>query len=198
MHIAEGILSAPVLAGGAVAAAGGIGIGLKRMDYSRLPRVALMSAVFFVVSLIHMPLGPTSIHLSLIGLVGLVLGWASFPAMFVALLLQALLFQHGGITPLGVNTVNMALPAVVMGMVFGPIVRKGSPAAAAAAGFAAGVLGVAGAVVMVWLALVLTGQPLGEVGKALVVMNLPVMGIEGVITAVVVGLLRRARPQVLQ
>ena len=41
MHIAEGVLSAPVLIAGAAAAAAGIVVGLKRLDESRL-----MTALF--------------------------------------------------------------------------------------------------------------------------------------------------------
>ena len=46
-------------------------------------------------------------HLILNGLLGMLLGWAAFPSIFVALMLQAILFQYGGITVLGVNTFNM-------------------------------------------------------------------------------------------
>ncbi len=44
---------------------------------------------------------------------GLLLGWPAFPAILVGLFLQALLFQFGGLTVLGVNTFNVAVPAVL-------------------------------------------------------------------------------------
>ena len=37
------------------------------------------------------------------GLMGLMLGWAALPAVFTALLLQAVFFGHGGYTTLGVR-----------------------------------------------------------------------------------------------
>lgn len=46
MHIAEGVLSAPVLIGGAAAAAAGIAVGLKRLDESRLMTAGLVGAAF--------------------------------------------------------------------------------------------------------------------------------------------------------
>ena len=95
MHIAEGVLSAPVLLTGAVVAAGGTSIGLKKIDYDRIMTVALLAAAFFVASLVHIPIGPASGHLLLNGLMGVILGWGAFPAILVGLFLQALLFQFG-------------------------------------------------------------------------------------------------------
>ena len=59
-------------AGGGLAAAG-VAYALKKMDYDRIPQVAIMSSAFFVASLIHVPSGPASVHLVLNGLTGLVL-----------------------------------------------------------------------------------------------------------------------------
>ena len=71
MHISEGVLSAPVLVGGAALAAAGTALGLRRVDYDRLVTVAILSAAFFVGSLIRVPLGPSAAHLILNGLAGL-------------------------------------------------------------------------------------------------------------------------------
>jgi len=78
MHIVDGALSAPVLAGGAALAVAGVAYGLRRMDYDRLPQVGVLSAAFFVASYIHLPLGFSSVHLILNGLIGLALGWPRF------------------------------------------------------------------------------------------------------------------------
>ena len=118
MHISEGILSGSVLISGAALAAVGTGIGLKKLDYDQIAEAGMLSAAFFVASLIHIPIGPANAHLILNGLVGILLGWAAFPAILVALILQAVLFQFGGITTLGVNTSIMALPAVFCFLIF--------------------------------------------------------------------------------
>ena len=93
MHISEGVLSPAVLGAGAALAVAGLAMGLRKLDYDRLMTVAILAATFFVGSLIHVPIGPSSAHLILNGLVGILLGWAAFPAIFVALLLQAVLFH---------------------------------------------------------------------------------------------------------
>ena len=83
MHIAEGVLAAPVLAAGGALAAAGCAVGLRRLDESRLMPTALLSAAFFTASLITVPIGPSSVHPLLNGLTGALLGWAAFPAITV-------------------------------------------------------------------------------------------------------------------
>ena len=46
MHISEGVLSPAVLGAGAVLAAAGIVIGLRKLDYDRLMTVAILAAAF--------------------------------------------------------------------------------------------------------------------------------------------------------
>ena len=101
MHISEGVLSGPVLMSSAALAAVGTGIGLKKLDYDQIAKAGMLSAAFFVASLIHVPIGPSNAHLILNGLMGILLGWAAFPAILVALVLHGVFFQFGGITTLG-------------------------------------------------------------------------------------------------
>lgn len=197
MHISEGVLSAPVLAAGAALSAAGVAFGLKKTPYEKIPQVGLFSSAFFVASLIHVPLGPTSVHLVLNGLVGLILGWAAFPAILVGLLLQALLFQFGGITTLGVNTFDMAFPALLSFWIFGPLVRSESQRVALLGAFLAGALAVLSAGLLVASALSLTGEAFRYAAKAVVLAHLPVMGVEGILTAFSVAFLRKVRPEML-
>ena len=44
MHIAEGVLSAPVLIGDGALTAVGTAIGLKRIDYDRIAPVAILTS----------------------------------------------------------------------------------------------------------------------------------------------------------
>lgn len=197
MHISEGILSAPVLIGGAALAAGGVALGLRKMDYEKIPEVAVMTSTFFVASLVRVPLGPGSVHLTLNGLMGLLLGWMSFPAMLVALGLQAVLFQFGGLTTLGVNTFNMAAPAVAAHYLLRPLVLGGKRTAVTVSGFLAGALGIVGAAALMALSLTITGEEFSAVAKTLLVVNVPVAVVEGVITAFVVVFLRKVKPELL-
>ena len=113
MHLSEGVLHAPVLLANAVLAAGGVAIGLRKLEQERLPLTALFAAAFFVAGTIHVPVGIGSVHLILNGMAGLFLGWTVFPAFLIALLLQVLFFSFGGFAVLGVNLCIMAIPAVI-------------------------------------------------------------------------------------
>ena len=196
MHISEGVLSAPVLISGGVLAAAGTALGLKKIDYDHIARVGILSATFFVASLVHVPIGPSSVHLIMNGLVGLLLGWAAVPAILVALLLQAVFFQFGGVTTLGVNTVTMALPAIICFYLFSPFMQK-SRKVLLLAGFACGFCGVLFGAVLVGLALVFTGKNFLAVAWLVAVANLPIMIIEGIITAFCVAFLKKVQPGML-
>ena len=196
MHISEGVLSGPVLISGAALAAAGTAIGLKNLDYDRIAQAGMLSAAFFVASLIHVPVGPANAHLILNGLVGLLLGWAAFPAILVALVLQAILFQFGGITALGVNTMIMALPAVLCYIVCSPFLHKKSARALPAA-FACGFLSVLLSALVLGLALVFTEENFFEVSAIVIVAHIPVMIIEGIVTASCVAFLKKVQPTML-
>ena len=197
MHISEGVLSAPVLIAGAAITAIAVGVGLKKTDYDRIPQVAILSSAFFVASLIHIPIGPSNVHLILNGLIGIMLGFAAFPAIMVALALQAVLFQFGGITTLGVNTFNMALPAVICFYLFSYWVKYENAMIALISAFACGFIAVLLGGIMVAISLVSVGKSFIELAKLIVIAHLPVMIIEGILTAICVGFLRKVRPKML-
>lgn len=197
MHISEGVLSAPVLLAGAAVAAAGVAIGLKRLQHERIPQTAILSSAFFVASLIHVPVGFTSAHLILNGLLGAVLGWAAFPAILVALLLQAVLFQFGGLTVLGVNTATMALPAVACAWALRPLLLSQRNGRAALGGFLCGSLSVFLSGILVAAALIGTGEAFRQAALAIFLANLPVTVIEGLVTAATVVFLQRVKPEIL-
>jgi len=197
MHISEGVLSAPVLIAGAALAITGISIGLKKMDSDKIPQAAVLSSAFFVASLIHVPIGPSSVHLILNGINGILLGWLCFPSILVALALQAILFQFGGITVLGVNTVTMALPGVICYYLFGRLVNREKSLISLSAAFACGFLSVFFSGILVALSLLFTEQSFMSVAKMIVVAHLPIMIIEGIITLFCVAFLHRVKPELL-
>jgi cobalt/nickel transport system permease protein len=198
MHISEGVLSAPVLIAGAAVAVAGVSVGLRRMDNENIPKVAVLSSAFFVASLIHVPLGPASVHLVLNGISGILLGWLSFPSIFVALTLQAILFQFGGITTLGVNTVVMALPGVICYYLFRGYVRRENGFLSYASAFSCGALSVFLSCIFVAVALISTEKSFMTVAKLIVVAHLPVMAIEGVMTLFCILFLKKVRPELLE
>lgn len=199
MHISEGVLSPPILIAGAALTAAGVAVGLRKLQNDEIPSLGILSASFFVASLVHVPAGPASVHLVLNGLLGLILGWKAFPAILVGLGLQALLFQFGGLTTLGVNTLNMALPAVICYYLFGWSVKRGAkgplfPAAA----FACGACAILISGVMVGFSLYWTGEAFLLAAKLIVAAHIPVMLIEGVLTAACALFLKRVKPELLE
>jgi len=197
-HIPDGILSAPVLIGGAVIAAGGVAIALKRLEDRMVPRAAILSAAFFAGSLIAVPVGPSSVHLLFTGLMGVMLGLMAFPAVLVALLLQTVLFGFGGLTTLGVNTVNIALPGVLLGLALGPAIRAASPGRAAMLAAVCGALAVAGTGSLVALSLWLSSPEFVPVAKVMLITYLPLALGEAAVTAAAVGFLSRVQPAALR
>ncbi len=191
MHIAEGVLSAPVLITGAVVAAGGVAYGLKKIPTNHLMLASLLGSAFFVASLIHIPIGFSSAHLILNGLIGAILGAASFPIIFVALLLQAVLFQFGGFTVLGVNTATMGIGAWAAGAVFRWFSGNQTNKNLKLAGFCAGFGGVFISGLLTALALAFSNEGFVAVAWTIFLTNLPIMILEGVLTAIVVVYIKR-------
>jgi cobalt/nickel transport system permease protein len=203
MHLHEAVLSGSpegiaVLCVGAVGAAVGTALGLRAMDHEAVPRVAMVSAVFFVVSLIHVPVGAASVHLVLNGLVGLLLGWVAFPALLVALLLQAVMFGHGGLLALGVNTLAMGLPAVVVYYGFRRPAASDHPTVAMIAGCGAGAVAMLGSAVLAAGAIWFSGERFELAAAAVFGSQLPIAVIEGAVTGAVVVFLRQVRPALLR
>lgn len=196
-HIPDAVLSAPVLLTGALVTAGLLAVALRRLDYERLPQTAVLSAAFFVSSLISIPLGPSSVHLLLNGLMGLLLGWMAVPAIFVALLLQAVFFGFGGVLVLGVNAMNMALPALICALVLRPRLPCASPKGLFWIGATAGAAGVLLTASAVASSLGLSGKPFVPAAEAVILIYLPLAAVEALITGVILRFLARVSPELL-
>nr|WP_315988444.1 energy-coupling factor ABC transporter permease [Desulforamulus aquiferis] len=54
----------------------------------------------------------------MIGLMGAILGCYAFPAILIGLFFQAVLFQHGGLTTLGINASVMGISALLAHHIF--------------------------------------------------------------------------------
>lgn len=198
MHISEGFLGPQALAAGWAVTAAGVAWGLKKMDEGEIVRVSMASSVFFLASLVNVKVGPSSAHLSLIGPVGLILGWSAFPAIFTALLLQAVLFQFGGLLVLGANCAAMALPAVLAHIVFGSFVRGTNDKIAAAASFFAGAFAVLASACIVGLLLFFSDREMALTAKTIFAAHLPLSAVEGAVTLFMALFLRRTFPDVLR
>jgi len=210
MHIPDGFLPATVCAAGYVAAAPVTWYSIHKINQKEnpregVPKASLLTAAFFVVSWIHIPVPPTSVHLVLNGLLGAVLGYFAFPAILIGLFFQAVMFQHGGLTTLGINAVIMGLPAIVAHYVF-RMRRLGnhdSRTKTAVFGFFSGAVALGISVAM--FVAILFGNLPADFDPAteraaiytLAVAHVPLIAIEGVITALLTTFLRQVRPELL-
>jgi cobalt/nickel transport system permease protein len=185
-----------VLIAGAAFGALALAVALRRLDYERIPQAAVLSAAFFVSSLVTVPVGPSSVHLLLNGLMGLLLGWAAVPAILVALILQAVFFGFGGILVLGVNTLNLALPALLCAALLGGWLRR-APGRGFLIGALAGLLGVALTGVMVALSLALSDARYETAAWVVLATYLPLLVGEALVTGAVVAFLTRVAPELV-
>ncbi|GLQ30806.1 cobalt transporter CbiM [Litoribrevibacter albus] len=188
----------PVLITGAIASTGLLAIAIKKLDHDKIPPAAVLAAAFFVSSLVSVPAGPSSVHLILNGVMGILLGWTALPAILVALLMQSLFFGHGGLLTLGVNTFNIALPALLVGWFFRPRIVNATPKQIGIMGSVAGGLSVLMTAILIYLSLTVTGQEYQVSGKIIAVTYLPLMIVEALISGVILSFLMKVSPDLLK
>jgi cobalt/nickel transport system permease protein len=123
VHISDNVLAPPWWVTGFVGMVILVCLGSWRIRDEDIPRIALLTAAFFVIDLIHVSLGPTSAHLLLGGLMGVVLGRHAALAIPLAVSLQYALLLHGGYTTIGINSCVMALPALLSWQLFAGLQR---------------------------------------------------------------------------
>ncbi|GAB4574889.1 MAG: cobalt transporter CbiM [Anaerolineae bacterium] len=207
MHIPDGILPAAVSAAGFVTAGGLTWAALRQIEReedprAQVPKAALLTAGFFVASWIHIPVPPTSVHLVLNGLLGVTLGWYAMPAILIGLFFQAVMFQHGGLTTLGVNATMMGLPALLAYRLFQlrHTLRLEGRTWLGVFAFLGGALGLGLAALIAFSLLILTIPETMDVAAeraaitGLTLAHVPLMVIEGAFTALVVLFLDRVKP----
>jgi cobalt/nickel transport system permease protein len=199
MHISEGVLDSKVIIGGYSVAAGLIAFALKRTGRHEIPKIAVMGAAFFVSSLLHFKVGFSSVHLTLAGLVGIVLGIPSVLALLAGLFFQAVMFQHGGLSSLGVNTVIFAVPAILAYLAFsglGPLVGPRRTLLGLLAGIISALTVLVGAALLLAV-LRLSGEELTGIGFLFSSAHGVLALLEGVVTFVVVRQILRVKPELI-
>jgi cobalt/nickel transport system permease protein len=121
MHIPDNFLSTPVWAALDTVAIPAVAFvsrqAQKATESNRLPLLGVMGAFVFAAQMINFPVGiGTSGHLVGATLLACLLGpWAASLVVTSILLVQALIFQDGGVLALGANVFNMALVGVFAG-----------------------------------------------------------------------------------
>jgi cobalt/nickel transport system permease protein len=130
LHIPDGFLSLPVSLVTWVIAIALIAICLNRVqaEYQdrTVPLMGVCAAFIFAAQMINFPIpGGTSGHLLGGTLAAVLLGpWAGSLVVTVVFIVQAVMFQDGGLTVLGANIVNMGLIGTFAGYYLYRAIRK--------------------------------------------------------------------------
>jgi cobalt/nickel transport system permease protein len=198
VHLSDGAIAPMWIVSGFVGAAILLFVAMWGIREEEIPRIGLLSAAFFVGSSLHIKLAilPTSVHLILNGLVGVVLGRRSPLAITVGLLLQYLLLNHGGLLTLGLNDCIIAIPALIAGWAYSVLKLLGVPA------FIRGLFVGGGAVALAvsfnFVVLLFGGkEDWSTLARLILVAHLPIVLVEGLMLGVIVQYLEIVKPEML-
>lgn len=212
LHIANGIINAPVSLLFALCAAAAVALCVARarrdLDDRLVPMAGLVAAFVFAVQMLNFPVLPgVSGHLLGGALAAVLVGpWLGALCVSVVLVVQALVFADGGVTAIGLNVTNMALlhTAVAYAVITAvlrvlPRTSGGLAAAVFVGSVVATVAASQGFILQYWWGGV---GPLPDGGLAAVAATTAgvhaLIGVgEGLITAVTVGAVARARPDLV-
>lgn len=203
MHLPDGIISDPaVLATGGALAAGGLALAWRRcrgtLSDRLVPFAGVMTAFLFALQMVNFPIGSgVSGHLVGGTLAAVALGpWLGALVVALVVIPQCLFFNDGGLLSLGINITAMALVGALSGGALAATLGRFLPHSAAwfLAAWASTVL----AALTVGAAVV-AGSDIagGPFLKTLVGVHLLIGVGEGLITVMVLGALRRLRPDLL-
>lgn len=209
MHMSDGIVNPGVSAVFGVIALAGLALALVRaradLDERTAPMAGLVAAFIFAVQMINFPILPgASGHLLGGALAVFLVGpWVGALCLGIVLLVQALLFADGGLTALGTNITNMALIGTAAGFVVAMALRRfatrgraGLLAVAFVSALANTVIASLGFVLEYALGGVGTTS-LGTVAGLMVGFHVLIGIGEGLITALTVGAVASARPDLV-
>ncbi len=196
MHISDGVLPASVSIAGYAATAVLAAWSARSAKGEELPKIAIVTSAFFVASLISIPIAVTSVHLLLPGLVGILLGRSAFISITMGVALQSILFQMGGITAIGANSIMMGVPALACAGLF-HILKGRSFTRTVIAGALTGGLGVILAALFLAGLLFLSNEDFWGVAKLALAWHLVVAAIESAISAFTVSFLCKVKPEAI-
>jgi cobalt/nickel transport system permease protein len=214
MHIPDGYLPAAVCVVGYVATVAITAVTVRKLTKDEekremIPKISLGVAAFFVASLLSIPVPPTSVHLALTGFMGIFLGIYSYPAIFIALAFQAVLFGHGGITTIGVNAFVFGVPAVIchyiyVAMAKGFIKDKNSRFREFVSGLITGGVGtvisflIFAAIIFAFMPTTIDRTAETAAMGVMALANIPLLIIEGVLTGFIVVFLKKVSPRMIE
>ncbi|NDK92347.1 energy-coupling factor ABC transporter permease [Gordonia desulfuricans] len=212
MHMSDGIINAPTSALFGVVAIVGLAFCTWRartdLDEKTVPMAGLVAAFIFAVQMINFPVLPgVSGHLLGGALAAILVGpYTGALCIAIVLVVQSLLFADGGVTALGANVTNMALISTFVG--YGVAVlgrrlvysRTSSPGALGGIAFVAALCGTVAAATGFVIEYAIGGAASTSLGAVAAYMwgtHVLIGAGEGLITAVTVMAVARARPDLV-
>ena len=209
MHMADALLSPAVGGTMVLAAAATIAWSSAKvraeMDDRKVPLMGVLGAFLFAAQMINftIPATGSSGHLGGGLLLAILLGpHAAFLTIASVLVVQALFFADGGLLALGCNIINLGIfPAfIAYPLIYRPIAgRTPSSGKIVAAAIAAAIVGLQLGAFSVVLETVLSGisaLPFTAFVSLMQPIHLGIGIIEGVVTAIIVGFVHKARPDI--
>lgn len=198
MHLADGVVSLPVIAGGFAVAAGMVAWASQRVREDEVPKIAVMTAAFFAASLIHFKMPGTSVHLTFHGLLAVALGRRALLAIPVGLFLQAALLGHGGMSVLGVNTCLFGFPALLCGWLYQKLGARWERFRPIWGGVCGGLAVLLSGLLLMLALLASRGEDFWLLAQFALLAHVPIMLLEGIVTGFTVAFLARVQPELIQ
>ena len=204
LHVPDGFLSLGLALLCWVLALVVIGLAVRNgrnaFDERLIPVAGIMAAFIFAGQMINFPVaGGTSGHMIGATLAAIVLGpWLAVLVMTAVIVLQALLFQDGGLVVMGANILIMGvIPVIISYGLFRMVAQRSKNIKLATAGLAAW-LSVMGAALVTALLLGFSGTSSFRVVVPAMLGIHAVIGLgEALITAAALSFIMRARPQLV-
>lgn len=212
--MSDGIVSAPTSILFGVVAAGALVLAGRRarneLDERTVPLAGLVAAFIFAVQMVNFPILPgVSGHLLGGALAAILVGpYTGALCIAIVLVVQSLLFADGGVSALGTNITNMALISVVAGYAtavgVAALLRRGRGSLSiqqlGIVGFVAALVGTVCAAMGFVIEYAIGGAVQSSLGSVAAYMfgTHVLIGVgEGIITAVTVMAVGRARPDLV-
>lgn len=199
MHIPDGFLDAKTLVVTNLFSLGWLYVAVKKVNRhfaaQKIPLMGVLASFVFVAQMLAFPvIGGTSAHITGAVLLAVILGpYSGLVIMATILLLQALLFQHGGILTFGANLLNLGIIGGLLGYAIYSIRRSFLSASLAA--FFTVVLGA----ICAALELAFSGRlPLRVAVLSMGGANMIVGIIEGFVTFAILQVIEKVRPDLLE
>lgn len=191
MHIADGIIDTRICIAAHALAMAAVYFSGRKAEAEDIPKMGITGAALFSISLIHLPMAGTAVHPGLYGLAGIILGKRSFSVVYIVLLFQALLFQHGGLITLGLNALNMGIGATLAWLLWSvrciPVFIRA---------FMAGALGILTPAVLMAFEFEMSGY--GKGIRYLLAASVLLALLEGSITTLVVKFFKKTQSDIIE